>query len=85
MLVLISRTYHHRYDCHDIKTRKDLKHIKSYKSQKVWNKTQKEFNSHFERSKWEWTNGLPTLVNGTHNKSLFTEEPDDAKSVKYGS
>ncbi len=61
--------------CHDIKTRKDLKSIKSYKSQKVWNKTQKEFNFHFESLKWEWRNDSPTLVKGTHNKSLFTEEP----------
>ncbi|EAZ89168.1 group II intron reverse transcriptase/maturase [Crocosphaera chwakensis] len=65
--------------CHDIKTRKDLRDIKSYKSQKIWDKTQKEFNSHFELFKWEWKNGLPTLVNGTRNKSLYTEEPDEAK------
>ncbi len=65
--------------CHDIKTRKDFKNIKFYKSQKVWNKIQKEINSHFESLKWEWKNGLPTLVNGTHKKSLYTEEPDEVK------
>ncbi|EAZ90329.1 group II intron reverse transcriptase/maturase [Crocosphaera chwakensis] len=65
--------------CHDIKTRKDLIDIKSYKSQKVWSKTLKEINFHFEIIKWEWKDDLPTLVNGTRNRSLFTEEPDEGK------
>ena len=68
--------------CHDIKTRKDLKDIKFYKSQKIWNKTQKEFNFHFEIFKWEWKNDLPTLVKGTRNRSLFTEEPCAVKVAR---
>ncbi len=68
--------------CHDIKTRKDLKDIKFYKSQKIWNKTQKEFNFHFEIFKWEWKNDLPTLVKGTGNRSLFTEEPCAVKVAR---
>ncbi len=61
--------------CHDIKTKKDLQDINAYKSLKTWNKIQKEFKSHFFSGKWEWNNGSPSLVNGTHNKSLLTEEP----------
>ncbi|WP_232285733.1 HNH endonuclease [Crocosphaera chwakensis] len=65
--------------CHDTKTKRDLKDIKSYKSQKIWDKTLKEINFHFEIIKWEWKDDLPTLVNGTRNRSLFTEEPDEGK------
>ncbi|EAZ92119.1 group II intron reverse transcriptase/maturase [Crocosphaera chwakensis] len=65
--------------CHDIKSKKDIKDITSYKSQKKWSKIHKEFNIHFSNSKWEWRNDLPSAINGTHNKSLSTEEPDEAK------
>ncbi len=47
----------HRH-CHDIKTRSDLKAIKTHKSLKEWQKTLKKFN----KANWIWEDDIPKLV-----------------------
>lgn len=48
--------------CHDVKTKTDLKAIKSHKIRKEWEKIYKLIQKQFELSKWIWTNDVPTLV-----------------------
>ena len=48
--------------CHDVKTKADLKAIKRHKIRKEWNKVYKIFQRQFDNSKWIWDKDLPTLV-----------------------
>lgn len=48
--------------CHDVKTKKDLVTIKRYKIHEGWEKVYKKIQSQFEKSEWQWTNDIPTLV-----------------------
>lgn len=47
----------HRH-CHDIKTRQDLRDIKTHKSQKEWKEILKQFN----KMNWIWIDDIPTLI-----------------------
>ena len=49
----------HRH-CHDIKTKDDLKVIKTYKRDKEWQKLTKWF----DNQNWVWVDDIPTLVSG---------------------
>jgi RNA-directed DNA polymerase len=48
--------------CHDVKTKTDLRTIKSYKIHKEWEKVNKTIQKQFKECKWIWDNDLPTLV-----------------------
>ena len=48
--------------CHDTKTKADLDKIKRYKIRKGWEKVYKTFYTQFNKTKWMWKDGLPTMV-----------------------
>jgi len=58
----------HRH-CHDIKTRQDLRDIKTHKSHKEWKETLKQFT----KMNWIWIDDILTLVEGTHTEPLKRE------------
>ena len=51
----------HQY-CHNKKAQRDLILIRKHKYRKIWNRHFIKVHEQFEKSKWIWISGIPTLV-----------------------